>query len=204
MGFEDYVVNFALAVVLIVGAYQFYFLPQRRPFRAPRLFVNQIDERIPFWPKWVWVYSGLYYPIIIALIFTMGSFEQFNKTAFSFLCLLLTQIICFYLFPVKTPDSWREFGEEKSLSARFLRFVHSFDAQTNCFPSMHVSVATLTAIHMAENIAPVMGGSVIVVYAFPILIGLSAIFTKQHYVIDLPAGAALGYANYMLFKLYGV
>lgn len=204
MSIADYVVNFTLTVVLIVGAYQFYFLPQRKPFRAPRLLPTQIDNLIPFHPEWVWVYSGLYYPAIIALVFTVESFEKFNKIAFSFLCLLLMQMACFYLFPIRTPSSWREFGGEKSLSARFLKFVYDFDAPTNCFPSMHVSVATLTAIHLAENMAPVWGQCAVLSYAFPILIGLSAIFTKQHYIIDLPAGAALGYVNYILFKIYSI
>jgi membrane-associated phospholipid phosphatase len=35
-------------------------------------------------------------------------------------------------------------------------------------------------------------------FAFPTLIGLSCLFTKQHYIVDIPAGAALGWLNYGL------
>jgi membrane-associated phospholipid phosphatase len=38
-------------------------------------------------------------------------------------------------------------------------------------------------------------------YAFPALIGLSCLFTKQHYVVDLPAGAALGWVTFRVFPL---
>ena len=39
----------------------------------------------------------------------------------------------------------------------------------------------------------------VVTFLFPVLIGLSCLFTKQHYVVDLPAGAALGWLAYRVF-----
>ena len=59
---------------------------------------------------------------------------------------------------------------------------------------MHTSVAMLTAMHLHPNLG-------IVVLAFPVLIGLSCLFTKQHYLIDVPAGAALGWVVFQLFKI---
>ncbi len=37
-------------------------------------------------------------------------------------------------------------------------------------------------------------------FVFPMLIALSCIFTKQHYVIDLPAGAMLGWVSFICFQ----
>jgi membrane-associated phospholipid phosphatase len=54
---------------------------------------------------------------------------------------------------------------------------------------MHVSVAMLTAMHIAPHAGPAA-------FAFPVLIALSCIFTKQHYVLDLLAGALLGWGTY--------
>jgi len=34
---------------------------------------------------------------------------------------------------------------------------------------------------------------------FPVLIGLSCLFTKQHYVIDVIAGAAPGWVAYEMY-----
>lgn len=59
---------------------------------------------------------------------------------------------------------------------------------------MHVSVAMLTALHAL----PTLG---VAAFLFPVLIALSCIFTKQHYLIDLPAGAALGGFAYWLYLL---
>jgi membrane-associated phospholipid phosphatase len=38
-------------------------------------------------------------------------------------------------------------------------------------------------------------------FAFPVLIALSCLFTKQHYVIDVPAGAALGWAAFRILRV---
>jgi membrane-associated phospholipid phosphatase len=78
-------------------------------------------------------------------------------------------------------------------SLRFLALVQKFDAASNSFPSMHTSVATLTALHLVPHLGPWS-------YVFPILIALSCLFTKQHYVVDLPAGAALGWGVFQLFQ----
>ena len=37
-------------------------------------------------------------------------------------------------------------------------------------------------------------------FLFPALIGLSCLYTKQHYVIDIPAGAALGWVVFAVFQ----
>ena len=162
----DYVVNLVLSGILIVGAYQFYFFTQRHPLRPARVLHSPLDEKIPFVAWWSWVYSFLYYPAILYLN---------------------------WLLPVSTPPHWRSVNTGKTASEKFLLFVQKFDQSTNCFPSMHVSVAMLTAMYAY----PSMGA---VAFAFPVLIALSCMFTKQHYLMDLPAGAILGW---LVFKLYG-
>jgi membrane-associated phospholipid phosphatase len=183
-----------LSVILIVGAYQFYFLPQRRPLRPPRSFIFAMDEAMPFWPIWSWVYSFLYYPAILYLNWLVRDAQHFTMLAFSFIVLLLAQMLFFYLIPIETPKHWRSINTGKSASERFLLFVQRFDKPTNCFPSMHVSVAMLTALHAAS----VLGTAA---FAFPVLIALSCIFTKQHYMVDLIFGALLGWVVYLGYLL---
>jgi membrane-associated phospholipid phosphatase len=185
MSAADKAVNLVLSVVLIVGAYQFYFFTQRHRLRPPRTFAFSLDERIPFAPAWSWVYSFLYYPAILYLNLVAESSGQFNRMAFSFIVLLAVQMLCFALYPVATPQHWRSRVGAHSASTRFLKFVRYFDGPTNCFPSMHVSVATLTSLYFLPYAGPAA-------FAFPILIGISCVLTKQHYLIDLPFGAALG------------
>ena len=190
----DYGINLVLSVILIVGVYQFYFWCQRNHLATPRELKLQIDERIPYWPSWVWIYSCIYYPLILYLNFVLESPHQFTHTAMSYVLLLSLQMVFFLVFPVTTPERWRAYNLRRTLSERFLALVQRFDARSNSFPSMHMSVATLTALHLQPHLgAPA--------FAFPALIAPSCLFTKQHYLLDLPAGAALGWVVYQLFTL---
>lgn len=186
MRLADYIINLVLSGVLIVGAYQFYFWCQRNaPFEARELG-SFIDDLIPYAPRWVWVYGLLYYPAILYLNFALESPAQFTRVASSYVLLLALQVAFFLVFPVRTPQSWRVPAKRRALSERFLALVQRFDGPSNSFPSMHTSVAMLTALHLYHRHG-------MVTFIFPAVIGLSCLFTKQHYVVDVPAGAALGW-----------
>ena len=189
----EFPIRLVISVVLIIGAYQFYFWCQRHPIFTPRVWHFAIDERIAYRPGWSWIYSLLYYPAILLLNYIAIDAAHFVYMAFSFLLLLLAQMAFFMFFPVETPAHWRAMNAGKTMSERFLLYVQKFDAPSNCFPSMHVSVAMLAALHAM----PVLGQWA---YAFPVLITVSCVFTKQHYLIDLPAGAALGWGIFEIFK----
>ena len=190
----DFMIHLTLSVFLIVGVYQFYFWCQRRQWAEPRELRLPIDDWIPYRPHWVWIYSCLYYPVILYINWTLESASQFTHVATSYLLLLFLQMAFFLLFPVVTPESWRATNQRKSYSECFLAFVQRFDAASNSFPSMHVSVAMLTALHLYSGLGTW-------VFAFPLLIALSCLFTKQHYVVDLPAGAALGWVTFHAYRL---
>ena len=190
----DYGIQLTLSVFLIVGGYQFYFWCQRNMLTEPRELRLRIDDLIPYRPNWVWIYSFLYYPVILYTNLVIQSPREFTHVAMSYLLLLALQMGVFISFPVVTPEEWRPGHAPKTYSERFLSFVQRFDARSNSFPSMHTSVATLTALHLQ----PSLGAWA---WAFPILVGLSCLFTKQHYVIDLPAGVGLGALTYWVYAL---
>jgi membrane-associated phospholipid phosphatase len=194
MSAADYAIHLTLSVVLIVGGYQFYFWCQRNPLIAPREFRFALDERIPCRPAWVWIYSCLYYPVILYVNVLVDSPQAFTHLAMSYLLLLALQMGFFVCFPVVTPEAWRAANRERTWSERFLAFVRRFDAPSNSFPSMHTSVAMLTALHLFTGVGPWA-------FAFPVLIGLSCLYTKQHYVIDVPAGVAMGWATFQIFRI---
>lgn len=192
---SDALVQFVLSIFLIVGVYQFYFWCQTNPLaRKTRGMRLALDDAIPYRPHWVWIYSFLYYPVVLVITFTTASSRQFLYIAISYVILLLLQMLTFVLFPVATPPEWREMNRGRTSSERFLAFVQRFDAPSNSFPSMHTSVAVLTALHLQPALGPA-------IFLFPALIALSCLYTKQHYVADLPAGAAVGWATFALFTL---
>ncbi|MDB6064901.1 MAG: hypothetical protein JWR26_1109 [Pedosphaera sp.] len=190
----DRIIQLIISVFLIVGVYQFYFWCQRNHVTTPREFRLPIDDKIPYRPRWVWVYSFLYYPVIVAINWSVTSPRHFLYVAISYMLLLGFQMAFFTFLPVATPAEWRTCNTSSGRSERFLAFVQSLDARSNSFPSMHTSVAMLTAMHLY----PALGAWA---FAFPALIALSCVYTKQHYVVDLPAGALLGWFVFALFKM---
>ena len=118
---KDLLVMVLMTVIIIVCIYQFYFLTQDHMLKPARRFSTEVDDKIPFQPAWVWIYSGLYYPVIIAIIFTMEDMRHYNLTVMSFICLLAMQMVCFRYFPVQTPPEWREFGDRQGISIGFIR-----------------------------------------------------------------------------------
>ena len=194
MPLTDRILQLIVSVFLIVGIYQFYFWCQRNPLTAPRELRLPLDDWIPYRPRWVWVYSFLYYPVIVAINWSVTSTRHFLYVAMSYLLLLAFQMAFFTFVPVATPMEWRTCNQRRGRSERFLAFVQSLDGRSNSFPSMHTSVATLTACHLCAWTGPW-------VFLFPGLIAVSCLYTKQHYIVDVPAGALLGWFVFELFKL---
>jgi membrane-associated phospholipid phosphatase len=189
----DLVSQLVVTVFLIFGIYQFYFWCQRNALGRPREFRTAVDDAIPYRPGWVWIYSCLYYPVIVYINFVMASPAHFLHVAMSYVLLLAGQMAFFTTMPVAVPVEWRAYNQRRDLSERFLALVQRFDDRSNSFPSMHVSVATLTTLHLLPQLGPWA-------WMFPVLIAVSCLFTKQHYVIDLPAGAGLGWLAFEAYR----
>jgi membrane-associated phospholipid phosphatase len=214
----DRVLELFITVVLIVGGYQFYFWAQRQTFFDARYFETRWDQRINFDPRWVWIYSGLYYPMILLAALTVPTWQAYAYTVGCFLTLLAVQVASFIFWPVAIPPHWREHMVVKQAldndmaggllatervvihrerasvlwphSMQMLDLVWSYDKLRNSLPSMHVSVAMMVDLTIWQNwpVAGYVGG------LFPLLIAVSALKTKQHYVVDVVPGAILGAA----------
>jgi membrane-associated phospholipid phosphatase len=191
----------AMTVVLIIGGYQFYFWAQRRRWFAARCLETRFDAMVSYDPRWVWVYSGLYYPMIVLAALSMPDWRAFAQTTGAYLLLLAVQVSFFLAVPVEIPAQWRTMWRrdwEDSWSQQFLDLVWSFDKLRNSMPSMHVSVATMTDLVIWRE-WPTAGQIGIL---FPVLIAISALKTKQHYVVDVIPGAAMGAA--VFFAWHGL
>ena len=198
MSIADTLIAFLLAIAMIVTGYMIYLLPQRYLFDRARTPLTQWDTRIPFKPEWVWIYSGLYYPFWLSPILLLADFDDFWPLCSSYVVLLIGQMIVAHILPVKTPRDWRQYDENNSWSERFLGFVQRIDKGGNAFPSMHVAIAVLTTLHIVflANIGE--HPEFLLVWIIPVIIAISTLYTKQHLIVDVPAGAILAVAVFFL------
>lgn len=96
-----------ITVILIFGGYSWYFWAQRQRWFPPRYLTTRFDAMISYDPRWVFVYSGLYYPMIVLAAWSTPDWRDFAWTVGGFLALLVVQMVFFLLLPVEIPADWR-------------------------------------------------------------------------------------------------
>jgi len=187
----DYLRYSVVLVFAGLGGFQIYIWTQNNnpPNRAtPLCFIDRI---IPFWPKWVWVYSVLYYVILYGAVIFVPNDAYFLNLVFGMLILIVLQGGMFYFIPTVCPGQWRDY-KPNTPSTKFLAEIQKIAYNTNCFPSMHCSIAAYFAAEY-WHLSPAIALSAV------FLIGISCLFTKQHMFVDIPSGIAYGWGmNYLL------
>jgi membrane-associated phospholipid phosphatase len=150
-----------------------------------------LDETIPFVPGWIWVYL-LYFPFCFVPIALreLWAGEAFYLAVKGFLAQFAAALACFWLVPSRmlqaSPESstWSE-----AVVAAFYRIDPGF----NVFPSLHVANAAFTACLVWRLKGRIIG---VAAWSVALLITISTLFVKQHYLADLAAGLALGSLSY--------
>jgi hypothetical protein len=161
-------------------------------FPVRTLPASAIDRAIPFNPSWVWMYQSVYV-LLVAVPWMATDRRSLRNYANGFTALSTISFLCFLFIPVRGPRP------DQDVSNLMFRALASYDRPLNCFPSLHVGLAVYTML-FGSTIVDSRGGPVIrrlilaVGWVWTALIAFAAIATKQHYAIDLPAGALIAYA----------
>jgi membrane-associated phospholipid phosphatase len=186
--FLEYQQFAAVVTVGVAGGYQLYFWVQRNRYRRRAVCLKTgLDDRIPFIPEWIWLYSFLYYLMIGVTVVSIQDLGEGVHIIFGGLILLVTGCAIFYFFPTYVPHTFRQF-EVNTLSTRYLAFVQSMDNDRNAFPSMHCALATYIGLAVMD--LPIIG--VWIGGAYIGFIVVSCLLVKQHVIADTIAGVALG------------
>jgi membrane-associated phospholipid phosphatase len=189
---RPYPVTFSMvALVSLVPLYIFIgeMMPERT-LHAPGL---ALDRAVPLRPAWALVYGSLYLFLILLPVFVVRQEQQIRRTVLAYLMVWITAYICFLAYPTRAPRPVQVIGD--GFAVWGLRFLYSADPPYNCFPSLHVAHSFVSAlacyrVHRRVGIAAALCAA---------LVGLSTLFTKQHYVLDVAAGIFLACVAYAVF-----
>ena len=183
-----------LPLVVLVSLVPFYIfiaeLASERTLHAPEL---PLDRLLPLEPAWSLVYGPLYLFLILLPVFVVRGEEQIRRTVFAYLMVWITAYVCFLLYPTRATRPDQVMGD--SFAIWGLRFLYSADPPYNCFPSLHVAHSCVSAlachrVHRGVGVAAAFAAA---------LVGISTLFTKQHYVADVIAGMLLACMAFVLF-----
>jgi membrane-associated phospholipid phosphatase len=162
-------------------------------------FLNPLDEGIPFIPEFIWLYHTLVPVIVGTTIFSMHRRRVFFNTIAA-LTFSMAALTCFHLiFPSYYPRQELLTGAGSSVSLWLVEITRQFDAACNTFPSGHVTFSWIIyfCARMSDNIKRT--NKLIYIYLlWTILISISTLVLKQHYIFDVISGIILAYISVMV------
>lgn len=160
-----------------------YTLTGRVHLREPaRLEPSAIDQSIPFIDWTVFVYLSQF--VFLALcIWAVKRTATISRTLYGLALASLLSFIAFIIYPTSLPRPPVTGG----IAAIAYEALYLMDADTNCFPSLHVALAGLGALGVMDENRKL--GAIALIWAA--LIALSTITTRQHYFVDVIGGVAV-------------
>ncbi len=164
-------------IILSVLSFVGYFFTNKRPFSYS--LKTKIDNKIKAQPIFVIPYV-LFFPYAVFTFLYLDA-EIKNVFALSLIVCNLTATAFWYFFPNGVV---REVIESDSFLAKIINFIYKNDGDTNGFPSGHVFVSLICSYYLALA-APTFA---LLYWLLSIVISVSTVLTKQHYVLDILGG----------------
>lgn len=151
-----------------------------------------LDRALSVQPAWMLVYGSLYVFVLLPLLVVRDQ-QLFRRALKAYLTVLIVAYAGFLAYPTIAPRPATL--PAAGFTAWCLRLIYALDSPYNCFPSLHVAhsfVSALACYRVNKRV-----GFATAVWAS--LIGVSTLFTKQHFAVDVIAGALVAYTAYGVF-----
>jgi membrane-associated phospholipid phosphatase len=165
-----------------------YFLIGHFPVFPVRVLpLTWVDRAAGFHPyEWVWVYQSVYVPVNV-IPWLARRREELARYARGFAVLSAVSFVVFFFYPVRAPKP--PVADATGMYWLLLQY----DAPQNAFPSLHAGLLVFTLCFgrriFRGQLPPGLG---VVCLAWAGLILCGTLTTKEHYFVDIVAGAALG------------
>jgi len=178
-----------ILILLIIGAQCLYTLTNRVMHGGwlPKTF---LDNYIPLWPVWVVPYVLVDVIWIIFSLIAAWKMEErlFRVYVIASLAIIIPSMFIFVLFPTYVE---RPVVPGTDWASSLLRLLYWSDHANNALPSGHMYFAILLAYFVTRWKPRLFWFAVLMV----IMVICSTLFTRQHYVLDLVAGAFIAAAG---------
>ncbi len=182
-------------IVFFVLANSLYMLNNQLPLNHERAIVWEwaADSYIPLLPIFVIPYFYWYVQIIISLVWFLFSRrhpDMIRRYVTAIAVSAVAANLVFILLPTHVP---RPDIAGSDLFSRTLRLLYQIDEPYNFFPSLHVAF-TCIAGWFWHKAGPARLSFRLLNWTSCLLIVLATVFTKQHYLPDIPGGLILAIA----------
>jgi membrane-associated phospholipid phosphatase len=182
-----------LATAIVSLAPLYFVIGEVTRNQATSVPAMALDRAVPVEPAWMIVYGSLYVFVVVLPLLVIRERELGRSAMRAYLAVMLVSYVGFLLFPTAGPRPAAV--ADHGFAAWTLRLLYSIDPPHGCFPSLHVAYAFVSAsacwrVHRGVGAAAAVWAA---------LIGVSTLYTKQHYVADVIAGALVAGGAYLVF-----
>ena len=175
--------GFVASGVVVLGAYGIGKLAGP-PHLLP---LTPLDTAIPLVPWTIWWYGSGTKAALLAWLMVPNGREARRLWLTLALCALAC-MVGFVVWPTTFPRELYPLPAGESATLREFADLRDTDSPTNCLPSLHVALAW----GLALSWAPWLRGGRWLPFVWAAGVSVCTLTTKQHYVIDVPTGAAVG------------
>jgi len=176
-----------------------YSLVQKIYQRNDYDFYTATDALIPFIPEFIWIYHTLIPVVLFTTIILIKRKDCFFTSYISCLLAAVSLLIFYFLFPAYYPRGG--LIEEVTISEWLVNWTRIIDDANNTFPSSHVTFSWLMFLSVINCDFAKKYDIVKNFYmAWAILVAVSTLFLKQHFIVDVGSGLILASACYYFAK----
>ena len=186
----------ALWLTAMVVIVVFYGIGKIHWFAEPTtLPLTSLDRLIPFIPWTVWLYGTITWTSLLAWMTVPSRAEAARLLT----AITLASAACaavFVIWPTTFPrDLYPLPGGLGARTLAELTELRSDDSPSCCFPSLHVALVFAIALSWTRWIKRPALRALPVLWA--VAVSVTTITTKQHYAVDVPAGALVGAISFL-------
>jgi membrane-associated phospholipid phosphatase len=152
-----------------------------------------LDHAMALRAEWMLVYGSLYMCGFLLPLLVVRGRELLRQSLKAYLFVMVVSYAGFFLYPTIAPRN--ENVVVHDFASWSLKVFYDIDQPYGCFPSLHVAysfVAALSCYRMHRGVG-------LAACAWAAIIGVSTVYTKQHFVVDAIAGAFAGVIAYAIF-----
>jgi membrane-associated phospholipid phosphatase len=170
-----------LSIALLILFDVPYFLIGHYPvFPVHTLPLSAIDRAIGFHPRgWVWVYQSFYLLLNIIPWLARERWEL-QRYLRGFVIVSVVSFACFVIFPIRGPQP------EVHDAGGMYWLLRQYDVTLNSLPSLHAGLLVYTVCFSRR-----IGLLRVFVVIWCMLVLYATLATKEHYLVDIVAGAVL-------------
>jgi membrane-associated phospholipid phosphatase len=176
-----------LALTLIGWLVIYFFVNRLQVEPNRRLDLGlELDRNTPYLPLFALIYFSTY-PFVIQPFIVLSDARQFNWMVVCFASISVISSLVHALVPSKIERV--EQVTAGGVSGWMLNLFQKTCKPYGNFPSMHVGLSVPVVVANFMAFGP-LAGSLTLIWA--VLIAISTLYTKQHYILDVLAGFAGG------------